>query len=198
MRRFLGIDYLYESLRNMEEFDIKLKFLGKIDEENALMFLNNLKSLNDKYPNSSSLTIYISSSGGNVDMAVELYHFLRLLKCKIRTVNISYVNSASIILFSAGTERFCFPNSSFYLHPITKKLDGKFSYNDLYKEAKEMATNTDNMAEILMRSSHKNKSYWKRLINKGYLLTSKKANEIGFSKILSENELGKNFQCDIL
>ena len=172
----------------MDRMDMKLNLLGKIDEENVRMFIDNLKTVNAIHPDSNSLTIYISSPGGNVDMAVELYHFLRLLDCPIRTVNISRVNSAGIIPFAAGTERFCLQNSSFYLHSITKKLDGSFTAYDLLREAKEMAANTDKVADILAQACVKNKSFWKRLMRKGYLLTSQKANEYGLANVLSECE----------
>ena len=45
------------------------------------MFINEIKNLIEKFPDSTALTVYISSPGGNVDIAVELFHFLKLLDC---------------------------------------------------------------------------------------------------------------------
>lgn len=164
---------------DMKNADIKISFTGSINEENVRAFVNEIKNLVEKNPESTSLSIYISSPGGNVDIAVELFHFLKLLDCHVRTVNTSCVNSAAIIVFAAGKERISLPCSSFYVHSITKNLNGNFTTDDLLREAKEMSTNTDKVATILAGISNKHKSYWKRLMKKGYLLTPQKAKEVG-------------------
>ena len=172
----------------MENEDIKITFTGSIDEDNVRSFINELKKLNGKNPNSSSMTVYISSTGGSVDIAVELFNFLKLLDCKVKTVNISRVNSAAVIIFAAGDERISLPSSSFYIHSVTKKLNGDYTINDLEREVKEMKANTEKIATILCSVSNKNKSYWKRLMHKGCLLTSKNAKGLGLVKDISEYE----------
>ena len=170
----------------MNNTDITISFTGSVNEENVRTFINEIKNLNEKFPDSTSLIIYISSPGGNVDIAVELFNFLKLLDCTVRTINISCVNSAAIIIFAAGTERICLPCSSFYVHSITKNLNGNFTATDLFREAKEMTANTNKVATILAGVSNKNKSYWKRLMRKGCLLTSQKAQELGLINDISE------------
>ena len=170
----------------MENEDIKINFTGNVNEENVRNFINEIKNLIEKNPESTSLTIYISSSGGNVDIAVELFNFLKLLDCTVRTVNVSCVNSAAIIIFAAGTERISLPCSSFYVHSVSKHLNGNYTADDLLREAKEMTANTDKVATILANISNKNKSYWKRLMKKGCLLTSKRAKELGLVNDISE------------
>lgn len=166
--------------------DVTISFTGNVDEENVRTFINGIKKLTEENPKSTSLTIYISSQGGNVDIAIELFHFLKLLDCKVRTINTSYVNSAAVIIFAAGTERLCFPCSSFYVHSVTKNLNGNFTAYDLLREANEILANTDKIAEILANTSNKNKEYWKRLMKKGFLLTSKKAKELNLVNDISE------------
>ena len=172
----------------MNNADIKISFTGSVNEENVRTFINDIKNLTEKFPDSTALTVYISSPGGNVDIAVELFHFLKLLDCKIRTVNMSCVNSAAIIIFAAGTERISLPCSSFYVHSITKNLNGNFTAADLLHEAREMSANTDKVATILASISNKNKSYWKCLMRKGCLLTSQKAKELGLVNDISEHK----------
>lgn len=171
---------------NMRNTDIKISFTGSVNEENVRAFINEIKILVEKNPDSTALTVYISSPGGNVDIAVELFHFLKLLDCKVRTVNISCVNSAAIIIFAAGAERISLPCSSFYVHAVTKNLNGNFTADDLLREAREMSANTDKIATILADISNKNKSYWKRLMRRGYLLTAQKAKELGLVHDISE------------
>ena len=165
---------------------MKISFTGSVNEENVRAFVTKIKNMTTQNPESTSLTIYMSSPGGNVDIAVELFNFLKLLNCKVRTVNMSCVNSAAIIIFAAGTERICFPCSSFYVHSITKNLNGNFTAADLLREAKEMSTNTDKVATILANTSNKSKAYWKRLMRKGYLLTSQKAKEVSLVNNITE------------
>ena len=169
----------------MKKTDIKISFTGSVDEETVRKFIGEIKTLTEKFPESDSLTIYISSPGGSVDIAVELFNFLKLLDCKVRTVNMSCVNSAAIIIFAAGTKRIGLPCSSFYVHSVTKNLSGEFSAADLLREAREMSANTDKVATILAHASNKNKSYWKRLMLKGCLLTSQKAQELGLINDIS-------------
>ena len=165
---------------------MKISFTGGVTEENVRAFITEIKNMVEKNPDATSLTIYISSPGENVDIAVELFNFLKLLDCNVRTINISCVNSAAIIIFAAGTERIGAPCSSFYVHSITKNLSGDFTADDLLREAREMSANTDKVATILATASKKNKSYWKRLMRKGCLLTSQKAKELGLVNDISE------------
>ena len=166
--------------------NITISFTGSVNEENVRAFISDIKNLTDKNSQSTSLTIFISSPGGNVDIAVELFNFLKLLDCKVRTVNLSCVNSAAIIIFAAGDERISLPCSSFYVHSVTKNLNGEFTATDLLREAREMSANTDKVATILAGASDKNKSYWKRLMRKGCLLTAQKAKELGLINVVSE------------
>ena len=170
----------------MNNAEMKISFTGSVDEETVRAFVTEIKNLVEQNPASDSLTIYMSSPGGSVDIAVELFNFLKLLDCKIRTVNISCVNSAAIIIFAAGDERIGLPCSSFYVHAITKNLNGNFTAADLLREAKEMSANTDKVATILASISNKNKSYWKRLMNKGCLLTPQKAKDLGLVNDISK------------
>ena len=172
----------------MKNSDIKINFNGKVNEENIRTFIAEIKNLTEQNPESKLLTIYISSQGGNVDIAIELFNFLKLSDCKITTVNISCVNSAAIIIFAAGDERICFPCSSFYVHSVTKNLNGNFTAADLLREAKEISANTDKVATILANASNKSKSYWKRLMRKGCFLNPKKAKELGLVNIISDYE----------
>ena len=170
----------------MNNAETTINFTGSVDEENVRAFVTEIKNLTAQNPESTSLTIFISSPGGSVDIAVELFNFLKLLDCKIRTVNLSCVNSAAIVVFAAGTERISLPCSSFYVHAVSKNLNGNFTADDLLREAREMSANTDKVATILASASNKNKSYWKRLMRKGCLLTAQKAKELGLANVVSQ------------
>lgn len=163
----------------MNNTHITLTFSEYINSDSVRKFLNKLEKTNTKYPKCTNLTIYMSSPGGDVDIAIELFNLIKTLDCCVRIVNTSFVNSAAIIVLLAGYERVCLPGSSFYVHSITKKLNGVYDAISLIREVQEMSANTDKIARLLELSTKKNKSYWKRLMCKGHIITSEKALELG-------------------
>lgn len=160
---------------------ITITFSDKIDSDSVHRFIDKLEQLNNAHPDCSQLVINISSSGGDIDTAVELFNFIKSLDCHVRIVNTSYVNSAAIIVFLAGDERICLPTSSFYVHSVTKRLDGIYNAGSLMREVREINANTDKIATLLESTTKKNKAYWKRLMRKGQMLSAEKALEVGLT-----------------
>lgn len=167
---------------------IKLDFLDSINTNSAKIFIDNLKSCSIQKPNASCLWINISSPGGDIDVAIELYNFLKQLDCSIITNNISVVNSAAIILFLAGSERYCDYTSTFYVHSVTKKLRGVFDADRLIREAKEIKINTERVVKILTDNTLPSLTYWKRLMKKGEIISSKQAIKLGLSTQISSRD----------
>lgn len=165
----------------MNNDNISLVFSDNINADSVKAFMDKLVLANEQKPDSKQLTVYISSAGGDVDVAIELYNFIRSLDCRVKMVNTSYVNSAAVIVFLAGDERICLHNSSFYVHSVSKRLDGIYNAVELMREVKEMKTNTDKIAELLAETTKKNKAYWKQMMSKGFVITSKKSFELGLS-----------------
>ena len=173
----------------MESNDvIKLDFLDSINTNSAKVFIENLKTCSLGKPEANCTRINISSPGGDIDVAIELYNFLKQLDCYIITNNISVVNSAAIILYLAGTERYCDYTSTFYVHSVTKKLRGVFDADRLIREAKELKLNTDRVTKILTENTIPSLSYWRRLMKKGEIISSEQAIKLGLStQIFSRN-----------
>ena len=68
--------------------------------------------------------IFISSSGGDLDMAIASHAFLKLLKCPLTTIALGKVHSAAIFPFLAGKERLAVPTARFMVHGSTWSLRG--------------------------------------------------------------------------
>lgn len=167
---------------------IKLDFLDSINTNSAQVFIENLKTCSVQKPDANCIWINISSPGGDIDVAIELYNFLKQLDCFIITNNISVVNSAAIILYLAGTDRYCDYTSTFYVHSVTKKLRGVFDADRLIREAKEIKLNTERVTKILADNTIPSFTYWKRLMKKGEILSPKQAIKLGLStQIFSRN-----------
>lgn len=168
----------------MENESLKITFSELINPSSVKNFIGVLEKLCTEHPDAKSLTINISSPGGDVDVAIELFHFLRELDCKIQTVNTSYVNSAAVIIYLAGDVRTCHSGSTFYIHSISKRLKGNYDVQSLLKEAKEITVNTDIVTTLLEQRTGKNKRYWKTLMSKGSILKAKQAVNIGLASTI--------------
>ncbi|MBD5258905.1 MAG: hypothetical protein HDS52_09550 [Barnesiella sp.] len=166
----------------MESNDvIKLDFLDSINTNSAKVFIDHLKSSSMEKTDASCIWLNISSPGGDIDVAIELYNFLKQLDCRVITNNISVVNSAAIILYLAGSERYCDYTSTFYVHSVTKKLRGVFDADRLIKEAKEIRINTERIIKIITENTIPSFAFWKRLMTKGEIIPSKQAIKLGLS-----------------
>ena len=52
----------------MKNVDIKVSFTDSVNEKNVRKFIDEVKKLNEKFPESTELTIYISSLGGSLPL----------------------------------------------------------------------------------------------------------------------------------
>ena len=166
---------------------LKINFSDSINTTTAKDFVISLEKLCLQYPDAGSLSISISSPGGDVDVAIELFYFLRSLECKVQTINTSYVNSAAILIYLAGDIRMCHVGSTFYIHSISKRLKGVYDIKTLLMEVKEMSVNTDIVSTILEQRTKKRKSYWKGLMSKGCILKAEQALKLGLASTIIDS-----------
>lgn len=166
---------------------LKINFSDSINTTTAKDFVSSLEKLCLQYPDAGSLSISISSPGGDVDVAIELFYFLRSLECKVQTINTSYVNSAAILIYLAGDIRMCHVGSTFYIHSISKRLKGVYDIKTLLMEVKEMSVNTDIVSTILEQRTKKRKSYWKGLMSKGCILKAEQALKLGLASTIIDS-----------
>ncbi|HGF5613379.1 MULTISPECIES: ATP-dependent Clp protease proteolytic subunit [Klebsiella pneumoniae complex] len=77
-----------------------------------------LKAISSPNQPASEIRIYISSKGGDTVAGFTAYNFLKSLPVKVKTHNLSNVESIANVIFMAGSERFANPLSRFLLHPL--------------------------------------------------------------------------------
>jgi ATP-dependent Clp protease, protease subunit len=63
--------------------------------------------------------LLVSSSGGSIETAFQLYSFLTQLPQELTTMAIGLVESAAVFPYLAGKQRFATPNSMFFIHQGT-------------------------------------------------------------------------------
>lgn len=163
---------------------IQISFTESINASTTRSFIELLCKEIDSNPSASEVIVSMSTPGGDVELAIEIYNFLRNLDCRVTTVNTSFVNSAGILIFLAGHERVCMSASSFYIHSVTKKFNGTFTYKDLEREIQEMKGNTNKIINLLESNTLKSSTYWKTMMHKGVILQADKAIKLGLAHII--------------
>lgn len=163
---------------------IKVSFMESINVTTTRTFIELLCKEIDNNPSASEVVLYMSTPGGDVELAIEIYNFLRNLDCRVITVNTSFVNSAGILIYLAGDERVCMPASSFYVHSVTKKLNGMFTFKELEREVQEIKGNTQKILTLLEGCSLKSSKYWIAVMARGVVLQADKAIKLGLAHVL--------------
>ena len=65
------------------------------------------------------VTLYISSTGGDIDAAIRFYDFIKSLNVNVTTVGFGQVDSAAVVLLLSGTERTLMKDCRVRLHQPT-------------------------------------------------------------------------------
>lgn len=126
---------------------------GEIDEEKiegAIRWLI--------YENSSdvekTLTLYINSSGGNLNDAFALIDMMKSSKHYIRTIGIGNVMSSAFLIFAAGSHglRYVAKNASILSHQYSDEI-GEVKHHDIKSFAKEAEYTNNRMIRLLKECS---------------------------------------------
>ena len=104
-------------------------------------------------PKHKILTIYVNSTGGNLNDAFSLIDIMKTSKHPIRTVAIGSAMSAAFLIFASGTrgERYCGQNTSLMCHQFTSTTEAK--YHDIKAEMKEHELLNQKMVNILKEAT---------------------------------------------
>jgi ATP-dependent Clp protease protease subunit len=95
--------------------------------------------------------ILLSSVGGNVFGGISVYNFLKGIPGEVVTHNFGSVDSVAIVLFCAGSKRFCVPHARFLLHgigldvPAGARLDEKL----LDEKMKSLQIDRENISRVI-------------------------------------------------
>ncbi len=133
------------------------------------------------------LHIAVQSSGGSVPIALAIANLLMSLPCKVFTYNIGNVESAALIIFSAGENRVCSPGARFYIHPIGKEIRGIQTEETLKKYLNEIKQDTERVAQYLANQTRKtNINKWKKIYAGSSILLPEKAVQMGLVNCIAE------------
>lgn len=159
---------------------------GLIDDDklrDLLWFLQN------EVPEScEELEVRICSHGGSVSVGLAMAGLLHDLPIRVRTVNLSRVDSSAIMIFAAGDERVCYSHSGFFLHEVGKECSGTKTIKDLLKMVKEIKFDTNRVISFLAYRTGIDSEHWKSYMDNGVLLTADKAVELGLATKIITHE----------
>ena len=99
----------------------------------------------------TSITILISSPGGNVYAGILAYNFLKGVPIEIITHNINVCDSISAVIFAAGVRRFSVPHGRFLLHGVNAGFPANSNLTEVQLEERLslIRNDADNIAGVL-------------------------------------------------
>ena len=165
---------------------VRYEMNGVIDDDKLrglLWFLQN------EVPEScEELEVRICSHGGSVSVGLAIAGLLHELPIRVRTVNLSRVDSAAIMVFAAGDERVCYSHSGFFIHEVGKECSGTKTIRELLKMVKEIEFDVKRVVSFLARRTGINFVRWKSYMDNGLLLSADKAVELGLATRIITHE----------
>ena len=93
----------------------QVECIGKITEDTVAIISQQLRYLSTENPD-KQITLYINSTGGEVNSGLALYDVMKAIKCPIRTVCIGIAASMAAVLFLSGDTREILPHSKVMIH----------------------------------------------------------------------------------
>jgi ATP-dependent protease ClpP protease subunit len=126
-------------------------FVGSVEPDSCAALKSGMRNL--VAAGATNIHFVISSAGGNVIPAVDLYDFLSSLDANITTYNSSAVESAGVIIYLAGKTRIAAQNSFFQLHgPWLDRTENNSKWRGAFLNTVEHQM--ENIYQTKMQLSH--------------------------------------------
>lgn len=126
-------------------------------------------------------TLYISSTGGDIDSAIRFYDFIKASGIILNTVGFGQVDSAAVILFLSGKEKTLIENCRIRLHAPTYSGPQQSQVISVHSETTSLLQQLDNRYfEILTNELPQIKNI-RKIFNKGEILDTEEALKLGIA-----------------
>jgi len=128
-----------------------------------------------------TFTILISSPGGQVASGVNAFNFLKGVPAKIITHNIGQVDSIGVVIYCAGTKRYCSPNTRFLIHGIgfNAKEGQRFNEGLLAEKLEGLKNDRITISKIISQNSKRSLKEIEADMYKGVVWTPEQAINYG-------------------
>ena len=136
----------------------------------------------------TSITILMSSPGGNVYAGILTYNFLKGVPIEIVTHNINTCDSVSAIIFAAGARRLSVPHGRFLLHGVNAGFPANANLTEIQLEERltTLRNDSDNIAGVLASATGKEESVIHEDMRAGTTLDPQQAVDYGLVHEIEE------------
>lgn len=96
----------------------KIVLSGGINENFCQKLFSELLACKDD-ESVREVTLYVTSNGGQSDIALGVYDFIKAFPKPITIVAVGVCHSAAVTILQAANHRLAFPNTNFMIHPMS-------------------------------------------------------------------------------
>lgn len=111
-----------------------------------------LKVVDEKiHDKCEKLHLLLSSPGGSVFHGLSVYNFLCGAPIEVHTYNFGSVDSIGVVMYCAGTHRYCVPHARFLIHGVRMNFQGNASFDEfqISEQLKQVKIDQDNIARVI-------------------------------------------------
>lgn len=133
------------------------------------------------------IIIQVSSGGGSSDHGLLAYNFLTQLSIPKTTIGMGNVDSAAVMIFSAGDKRIAMPSCRFLLHEsLTTISNGTFNATKLHEIANLNERITTDYCKVVSKITGQKLSSVMKKVQEGQVMDSEKAKKYGLVTAIQE------------
>lgn len=112
------------------------------------------QKLHQKY---ERLHLLLSSPGGSVFHGLSVYNFLKGAPIEVYTYNFGSVDSIGVVIYCAGSKRFCVPHARFLIHGVKMNFNGQASFDEfqIHEHLKSVQIDQKNIARVIADTTGK-------------------------------------------
>lgn len=167
--------YIYGDITSIQWWDNDVTAKNIIDELNDIT--------------ASTINVYISSYGGEVQAGLAIYNALKRHKAKVRTICDGFACSIASVIFMAGEERIMNDASLLMIHNAWTFAEG--NAEQLRKQADDLEKITNASVEAYKSHSSLSEEEIRALMDAETWISPEEAMSYGFATSIEKNENNK-------
>lgn len=134
-----------------------IRFLAPVNGDKITELLKAVDQIYDE--GAESLTLLISTPGGDVFQGLSVYNYLSGMPLEITTHNFGSADSIGVVMFCAGDHRYCVPHARFLLHGVKANFGNnqRLEETQLVERLKSLQIDMGNIAQAIADNVGKEK-----------------------------------------
>ena len=144
----------------------------------------------DNLGNVRNIQVDIGSPGGNVDIGLAIYNYLRSHAATIHTNVISQASSIASVIFLAGDKRTMMKGTTAYIHEPLTGVEGYA--DDLFKVANYLEITRENIIDIYQERTGQTRATLAKLMKDETLMNVAEAFRRGFATHPTDDNQAQN------